>query len=173
MLLYVHRSEVACEGGEGRGRKSEGLTVDTAWKRPERPWTAARTMEVLIKAVSPRHCPATSALRNCCFNCHAGQSQGQCPLHCCWGTTRSERSPTFAAQLHLPAHDLFWANLRVQLDLPPLDLAWNPGFVIVWVTPVVLFTCLYWLWWPWPNVKVTWDFAVLIVNWLNISSLPF
>ena len=26
-------------------------------KRPERPWTAARTMEVLIKAVSPpRHC---------------------------------------------------------------------------------------------------------------------
>ena len=26
----------------------------------------------------------------------------------------------------LPAHDLFWANLRVQLHLPPLDLAWNP-----------------------------------------------
>ena len=25
-----------------------------------------------------------------------------------------------------PAHDLFWANLRVQLHLPPLDLAWNP-----------------------------------------------
>ena len=31
-----------------------------------------------------------------------------------------------AAQLHLHAHDLFWANLRVQLHLPPLDLAWNP-----------------------------------------------
>ena len=41
-------------------------------------------------------------------------------------TTRSERSPTFAAQLHLSAHDLFWANLRVQHHLPPLDLAWNP-----------------------------------------------
>ena len=27
-----------------------------------------------VKAVSPRHCPATSALRNCCFNCRAGQS---------------------------------------------------------------------------------------------------
>ena len=25
-------------------------------------------------AVSPRHCPATCALRNCCFNCRAGQS---------------------------------------------------------------------------------------------------
>ena len=34
-----------------------------------------------------------------------GQSQRQCPLHCCWATTRSERSPTFAAQLHLPTHD--------------------------------------------------------------------
>ena len=30
------------------------------------------------------------------------------------------------AQLHLPAHDLFWANLEVQFHLPPLDLAWNP-----------------------------------------------
>ena len=38
------------------------------------------------------------------------------------------KSPSFAAQLHLPAHDLFWANVRVQLHLPPLDLVWNPGF---------------------------------------------
>ena len=35
----------------GRGRKSEGSPSDTARKRPERPWTAARTMEVL------RRCP--------------------------------------------------------------------------------------------------------------------
>ena len=77
-----------------------------------------------VKAVSPRHCPATCALRNCCFNCRAwAESQGQCPLHCCWQktwTTRSERSPTFAAQLHLPTHDLFWANLKVHLHFPPL-----------------------------------------------------
>ena len=33
--------------GRGGGRKSEGSTADTARKRPERPWTAARTMEVL------------------------------------------------------------------------------------------------------------------------------
>ena len=33
-----------------------------------------------IKAVSPRHCPATSALRICCFNCCAwAESQRQCP----------------------------------------------------------------------------------------------
>ena len=27
---------------------------------------------------------------------------------------------------------LFWANLRVQLHLPPLDLAWNPEYCINW-----------------------------------------
>ena len=45
-----------------------------------------------------------------------------------WRTT----CPTFSAQLHLPIHDPFWANLRVQLHLPPLrslDLAWNPGLL--------------------------------------------
>ena len=75
-----------------------------------------------VKAVSPRHCAATSALFQ--LPCWA-ESQGQCPLHCCWGTTRSERSPTFAAQLYLPAHDLFWDNLRVQLHLPAHDLFWD------------------------------------------------
>ena len=39
----------------GRGRQSEGSTMETARKRPERPWTAARTMEVL------RRCPLASA----------------------------------------------------------------------------------------------------------------
>ena len=42
-------------GGGGRGRKNEGLTTDTARKRPERLWTTARTMEVL------RRCPLTIA----------------------------------------------------------------------------------------------------------------
>ena len=47
------QKEVAYSGqGRGRGeRKSEASTADTARKRPERPWTAARTMEVL------RRCP--------------------------------------------------------------------------------------------------------------------
>ena len=77
-----------------------------------------------VMAVSHRHCPVASALRNCCFNCRAwAESQRQCPLHCCWAITPIERSPTFAAQLRLPTHDLFWANLKVQLHLPPLDLS--------------------------------------------------
>ena len=102
-------------GTGGMGRKSEGSTADTARKRPERPWTAARTMEVL------RRCPLAIAQRLVHYRAWA-ESQGLCPLHCSWETTRSERSPTFAAQLHLPTHDLFWANLKVQLHLPPLDL---------------------------------------------------
>ena len=44
------------EGGGG-GRNSEGSTADTARKRPERRWTAARTMEVL------RRCPLAIAQR--------------------------------------------------------------------------------------------------------------
>ena len=44
-------------GGGGRGQESEGSTADTARKRPERPWTATRTMEVL------RRCPLTIAQR--------------------------------------------------------------------------------------------------------------
>ena len=68
---------------EGRGRKSEGSTADTARERPEIPWTAARTMEVLSRCPA-LHCPATSALPNCCFNYHAwAESLRQCPLHCC------------------------------------------------------------------------------------------
>ena len=41
----------------GRARESEGSTAETARKRPERPWTAPRTMEVL------RRCPLAIAQR--------------------------------------------------------------------------------------------------------------
>ena len=45
------------------------------------------------------------------------------------GQLEAKRGPTCSAQLHLPTHDLFWANLRVQLHLPPLrslDLLISP-----------------------------------------------
>ena len=41
----------------GKGRQSEGSTAETVRKRPERPWTAARTMAVL------RRCPLAIAQR--------------------------------------------------------------------------------------------------------------
>ena len=108
----------------GRGRKSEGSTADTARKRPERPWTAARTMEVL-KAVSPRHCAATSAPRNCCFNGRAGQSHKD-SVRC---TAVEQQPEAKEVQLSQPSSTSLLMNssgLRVQLLLPPLDLAWNP-----------------------------------------------
>ena len=43
--------------GVGRRRESEGSTAETVRKRPERPWTAARTMEVLTR------CPLAIAQR--------------------------------------------------------------------------------------------------------------
>ena len=117
-------------GGGGLGKRAREWRLDRGYRPKKTGETVVRRKNNgSVKAVSPRHCAATSAPRSCCINCRAGQSQGQCPLHCCWRTTRSERRPTFAAQLHLPAHDLFWANLRVQLHLPPLDLAWNPVFI--------------------------------------------
>ena len=47
-------------GDGGGGRKSEGSTADTARKRPER--LDRRQNNGSVKAVSPRHCPATSAI---------------------------------------------------------------------------------------------------------------
>ena len=56
-----------------RGRESERLD------RGNRPKKTGETVDRRqnngsVKAVSPRHCPATCALRNCSFNCCAGQS---------------------------------------------------------------------------------------------------
>ena len=57
----------------GRGRESERLD------RGNHPKKTGETVDRRqnngsVKAVSPRHCPATCALRNCSFNCCAGQS---------------------------------------------------------------------------------------------------
>ena len=57
----------------GRGRESDRLD------RGNRPKKTGETVDRRqnngsVKAVSPRHCPATCALCNCSFNCCAGQS---------------------------------------------------------------------------------------------------
>ena len=94
----------------GRGRESERLD------------RAARTMEVLRRcplAIAQRLVHCAIAFQLLCWT----ESLRECPLHRCWRTTwttRSKRRPTCSAQLHLPTHDLFWTNVRVQLHLPPL-----------------------------------------------------
>ena len=104
--------------GEGGGEWTKEWRLDLGYRPKETGETVDRRQNNgSVKAVSPRHCPATCALRSCCFNCCVwAESQRKCPLHCCWRTTwttRSERGPTCSAQFHLPTHDLFWANLKV------------------------------------------------------------
>ena len=117
------------------GRESERLD------RGNRPKKTGETVDRRqnngsVKTVSPRHCPATCALRNCSFNCCAGQNHYdnvRCTAVDGQLGQRSKRRPTCSAQLHLPTHDLFWANVRVQLHLPPLrslDLLISPGTLI-------------------------------------------
>ena len=61
---------------------------------------------------------------NSCFNCRAwAESQRTMSVALLLrNNSKRNKSKTFAAQLHLLTHDLFWANLKVQLHLPPLDL---------------------------------------------------
>ena len=125
----------------------KGSTAETARKRPERPWTAARTMEVLRRcplaiAQRPVHCAialSTAVLDRVTednVRCTAVDEQlGQ--------LSRSKRRPTCSAQLHLPTHDLFWAKVRVQLHLPPLrslDLLISPGTLYLTYSVLPLLT---------------------------------
>ena len=79
-------------------QKSEGSTANTARKRPERPWTAARTMEVL------RRCPLAIAQRLV----HRTTAVSTAVL----GRSHKDnvRCVAVVGQLHLLTRDLFWAK---------------------------------------------------------------
>ena len=71
ILLYVHRSEVAYYG---RGKGGEKRAGEWRFDRGYRPKKTGENVDRRlnngsVKAVSPRHCAATSALRNCYINC--------------------------------------------------------------------------------------------------------
>ena len=102
-----------------RGQRSEGSTADTARKRQERPWTAARKMEVL------RRCPLAIAQRlvHCAIAVStAGQSHKD-NVRC---TAVEEQLETKEVQLSQPSSTfLLMISSRltkVKLYLPPLDL---------------------------------------------------
>ena len=139
MLLNVHEARWPIRDstgtGVGRGRESEGSTAETVRKRPERQWTAARTMEVLRRcplAIAQRlvHC-AIAVWRLLCWTESLSLSKTMSVALSDEQLGQLEaKDVTCSAQLHLPTHDLFWANLRVQLHLPPLrslDLLSSPG----------------------------------------------
>ena len=70
MRLLIREGVGGGGGGGGGGQDSEGSTVDTARKRSET--VDCHRNNGRVKAVSPRHCAATSAQHNYCFNCRAG-----------------------------------------------------------------------------------------------------
>ena len=79
-----------------------------------------------VKAVSARHCTATSVLHKCCLNCCAEQShKDNVRSSAVEKQLTQKKSNSQAQRLHLPNLDLFWAEMRVQHHLPPLDLAWT------------------------------------------------
>ena len=93
------------DGGEG-GRKSEGSTAGTVRKRPERPWTAARTMEVL------RRCPLAITQRLV--------QRAIAVSTAVLGQSHNVRCTAVAAQLHLPPLDHLISPGTLQTVLPGL-----------------------------------------------------
>ena len=88
------------DGDRGRrGRKSEGSTADTARKRPERPWTATRTMEVL------KRCPLAIAQRlvNCAIAAVSTAVLGQSHKHNVRCTAVEEQLEAKEVQLSQPS----------------------------------------------------------------------
>ena len=108
----VGLSEMGTSGKAGK--KSE-----TSKQVPTQKTKAAVDRRQNNKMLQQRPSGIAQRPHNCCPNCHTEQSQRQCPQLRCWETTEAKE-----VQLHLPAPDLFGANLWVQHYLPPLDLIW-------------------------------------------------
>ena len=125
-----------------RGRQSDGLTAETIQKRPERLWTAARTMEVL------RRCPLAIAQRlvHCAIAVSTAvldrvtETMSVALLLMNNLDNSMQKMSNLLSPAPPPIHDLLWANLRVQPHLPPLrylDLLIPPG------TLKLTFICMY------------------------------
>ena len=79
-------------GGAIEGRLGRGYCLKKTGETADR-----RQNNGSVKVVSLRHCAATSAVQSCNV--------------CCTAVEEQPESPAFAAQLHLPAHDITWNPL--------------------------------------------------------------
>ena len=111
------------KGGGGRERESEGSTADTAPKK------TGETVDRRQNNGMLRRCPLAIAQRlvHCAIAVSTAVmgrvTRTMSVTLLLWNNPKRKKS-NFRSPA--PPHDLFWANLRVQLHLPPLDLAWNP-----------------------------------------------
>ena len=90
--------------GDRVGRERESERLD----RGNRPKKTGETVDRRqnngsVKAVSPRHCPATCALCNCSFSCCAGQSLRQCQSVAPLLTNNLDNSKQMTSNLLSPA----------------------------------------------------------------------
>ena len=83
-------------------------------------------MEVLRRCPGPRHCTATSALRNCCFSCRAGQSHNWGHVRCTTVEEQLEAKEVQLSQLSSTSLLMISSGLTPPPSSWSLDLAWNP-----------------------------------------------
>ena len=121
----------------GWGRESEGWTAETVRKRPERPWTAARTMGVL------RRCPLAIAQR--LVHCAIAVSTAvldrvtKTMSVALLLTNNLDNSKQKTSNLLSPAPPPYSWSLLGKCEGPapppskiswPFDLAWNPASIL-------------------------------------------
>ena len=87
------------DGGRGGGGDERVKARSRIPPEKDRRDRCCRQNNGSVKAVSPRHYAATSALRNCCFNCRAGQSHKD-SVHC---TAVEEQLEAKEVQLSQPS----------------------------------------------------------------------
>ena len=110
--------------GKG-GQKSE-----TSKQKTKAPVDRRQNNKMLIKAVSVRHCAATTAPRSCCPNCYAEQSYKDNVRSSAIGKQLKQKKSNSQAQHHLPGLDLFWDNFFVRVQLTSLLLI-SPGLCMI------------------------------------------
>ena len=104
------RVDLLGTGTSGKG----GQKSETSRQAPTRKTEAAvdrRQKKQNVKAVSARHCAATTAPRNCSRTCYIEQSLKDNIRRSVVGKQLKKKKSNSQAQLHFPALDLFWANL--------------------------------------------------------------
>ena len=110
----------------GNGRQKSEASKLAPTRKTKAAVDRRQNNEMLIKAVSVRHCAATTAPLNCCPSCYAEQSHKDNVRSSAVGKQLKQKKSNFPAQHHLPALDLFWTSFFVRVQFTSLLLI-SPG----------------------------------------------